>query len=96
MEDIKLAVATRIHNKYLRGQAEHGGNLWDRPALPEVVNEITDLSTYVVTLEYQLRAMRDVVQVAQEYLDVDNLVGVREQLSILEGALASQLQPPVE
>jgi len=55
LAQIVEAVTLRILAKYRRGQAEHGGNLWDRPSLPELHQEITDLNTYVITLDYQLR-----------------------------------------
>lgn len=44
-----------VRPKYLRGQQEHGGNLWIKPGmLRNIKEEVTDLAVYVQTLEEQL------------------------------------------
>jgi len=48
---IKLTTASNLDKKYRKGQAEHGGNLWDRNPFPELAEEITDLITYAHEVE---------------------------------------------
>lgn len=45
-----------VRPKYVRGQQEHGGNLWTKPGmLRNIKEEITDLAVYVQTLEEQVQ-----------------------------------------
>lgn len=47
------AVATK--KKYLKGQKEHGGHLWEKPGmLQNLEEELTDGLTYAYTIRYQL------------------------------------------
>ena len=41
----------RIREKYIRGQKEHGGDLWTRDLLEEAINEGIDLLVYLLTLK---------------------------------------------
>ena len=46
-----------IREKYERGQAEHGGNLWLKPGmLDKAIEEVLDLAVYL----YTMREQRDV------------------------------------
>jgi len=90
-EGIIRTVSTRIRNKYSRGQAEHGGNLWERPALPELVNETTDLNTYLVTLERQLRLMAETTLRAKVSLAHKDLSDVQWCLDQLDAGFHAQL-----
>ena len=94
LEDIISAVSSRIRHKYIRGQKEHGGNLWDRPALPEFKQEVTDLNTYLLTLESQLRTLH--LSITDE---IQNLIdsgaapsSTVEVLRRIQTKLASQLE----
>lgn len=47
----------RVILKYAKGVAEHGGNIWEMSPLQlleEAINEVTDLSVYLLTLKEQL------------------------------------------
>jgi hypothetical protein len=47
-----------ITGKYLRGQEEHGGELWSKPgALKNLEEEVLDLAVYYKTAKDQLRQM---------------------------------------
>lgn len=46
LKDIKQFFVDGADKKYRKGQAEHGGNLWDRDCLKEIVAEAIDLVTY--------------------------------------------------
>jgi hypothetical protein len=65
LTEIQFTLHHRLTDKYERGQQEHGGNLWEKPALPELIHEVTDLVTYVVTLEGRLRDLLSTVKLAQ-------------------------------
>ena len=40
--------------KYEAGQAEHGGNLWEKPGMIEhAIEEVLDLAVYLYTLREQ-------------------------------------------
>ena len=45
--------------KYRSGQSEHGGYLWRKKMLPNVVAETLDLAVYVMTLEEQLEEVKN-------------------------------------
>jgi len=55
-DEIGEAAAARIRTKYVLGQIEHGGNLFDKPVLHEAFHEVTDLFTYLYVEERQKRA----------------------------------------
>jgi len=40
--------------KYRAGQKEHGGNLWDKPNLPFLLEEVSDFVVYAYTFKTQL------------------------------------------
>lgn len=45
----------RLINKYVKGQAEHGGNLWEKQGILDMaIDEAIDQVTYLLTLKQQL------------------------------------------
>ena len=68
LKNIQTQITTRLAAKYRRGQKEHGGNLWERPALPDMADEVTDFNTYFITLETQLRQMHETTQKIREHV----------------------------
>lgn len=43
-----------LRNKYKAGQAEHGGNLWEKPGMIDMaLEEVVDLAVYLLTLKEQ-------------------------------------------
>ncbi len=63
MNEAQEAHLANIHNnlfqdldiKYRKGQREHGGNLWDRDVLKDIVDESLDLITYAYTADFKRR-----------------------------------------
>ena len=51
LNDIKNFVAHHLDAKYRKGQAEHGGNLWDRNPVEDIQDEAIDLITYVFCIK---------------------------------------------
>ena len=52
LERLKAWVCTHVDRKYRRGQAEHGGNLWEAPGLlRELHAETFDLLAYGQALD---------------------------------------------
>lgn len=46
--------STEFSAKYERGQAEHGGNMWEKPGmLSHAIEEVLDLAAYLYTLDEQ-------------------------------------------
>ena len=43
-----------VYNKYMAGQAEHGGKLWRKVIAPHILEEAIDQLVYVLTLRDQL------------------------------------------
>lgn len=56
----------RVTAKYRKGQAEHGGNLWERPLLKDLAGEVTDLNCYMVTLEHKVAQLSNLVADIQQ------------------------------
>lgn len=51
---VKARFSADLDAKYRDGQAEHGGNLWEKPgALEQAYAEVLDLATYLITLMEQ-------------------------------------------
>jgi hypothetical protein len=51
-------------DKYAKGQAEHGGNLWLKPQTTNIVEEVVDLAHYVMTKRQQEGILRALVEAA--------------------------------
>ncbi len=52
---VKRRIVERIDAKYRAGQRQHGGRLWEKPVLEELLDEIADLAVYAETLREKLR-----------------------------------------
>lgn len=54
LEFIKTQFTSDVDKKYRKGQAEHGGNLWDKNThlLDMAIEEALDLYVYLITLKY--------------------------------------------
>mgnify|MGYP001583976556 CR=1 FL=1 len=79
-----------LYEKYRRGQAEHGGKLWESPGmLRELRNELIDLITYEDTLAYQLGEIRDLlgafIRMVPDPDTVDGLMPIYEKLDHILG-----------
>lgn len=62
LQRIKVIFVTEVDDKYRKGQAEHGGNLFDLTPLDLVNNallEALDQVVYLVTLRDRLRPRID-------------------------------------
>lgn len=54
-DSIILEFAKMCTEKYNKGQAEHGGNLWDKKGLIEMaIDEAIDQVVYLITLKKQI------------------------------------------
>ena len=65
-DEIAESSAARIRTKYVRGQLEHGGNLFEKPVLHEAIHEAVDLFTYLYVLE---RQHRDAIRLLEDWID---------------------------
>lgn len=82
LAEIKQRIANRIDAKYRRGQAEHGGNLWDRDTVKESGFEITDLITYMHCIENDFRTAQNAVITLRFMLQ--NGAKQKEMLDVIE------------
>jgi len=55
---IKERIAHLITAKYRKGQAQHGGKLWERNVFSDAMEEMIDQVCYMVTLEQQIEGAR--------------------------------------
>jgi len=46
--------------KYRAGQREHGGNLWQKPMVGNILEESLDMLVYTLTLEQQMEEVRGI------------------------------------
>lgn len=54
MERIVSQLSTDLRAKYIKGQQEHGGNLWLKHGMLEnAIDEVLDLAVYLYTLKEQ-------------------------------------------
>jgi len=65
LEYIKQKTLQLLDAKYRKGQAEHGGNLWDIDLLDNAIDEAIDMITYLLALKEKLsnRPTRGLAQV---------------------------------
>jgi hypothetical protein len=57
--EVLFRVNNRIITKYVQGQKEHGGKLWeDRDLLDEALNEMIDGSVYLVSEEIRKESIK--------------------------------------
>lgn len=55
LDQIVSELTQDIRAKYIKGQAEHGGNIWEKPGMLEhAIEEVLDLAVYLYTLKRQL------------------------------------------
>jgi len=54
LDGLKNRVTQLLDAKYRKGQAEHGGKLWEKRVFPELRDEMVDFISYVLTLEAQI------------------------------------------
>lgn len=44
--------------KFLKGKAEHGGNIMDKKMLPNAIDEVLDLISYLYVLQCQIQTLK--------------------------------------
>ena len=59
LKRVSERLSHRIDAKYRAGQAEHGGYLWRKKMLPNIMDEVLDLAVYVATLEEQIEEVKN-------------------------------------
>jgi hypothetical protein len=86
MNRIATKVDADIRQKYLKGQVEHGGKLWLKPAmLKHIREEILDLVVYQETAAEQIRGIVRLLQLSIANADwtfvdeaVDKLIALED------------------
>ena len=68
-----------VDAKYRAGQEEHGGYLWRRKMLTNVLEEVVDQVCYVLTLEEQLEEVKNLC-VAKDIKPAEALEKIRRIL----------------
>lgn len=76
--------AGALRDKYLRGQEEHGGQLWRKPCLGRAYEEVLDLMIYLDVVQEHIQA---IVEIAESGLAgrASPMDALRDILSILKG-----------
>lgn len=69
LNNIVNRVIVDIQTKYVKGQNEHGGNLWDRDVIIDAIQESIDQLTYVYTIDFK---RRQAVSCIQSFLSTKN------------------------
>tara|TARA_R100001086_G_scaffold249732_2_gene190615 strand:+ start:929 stop:1216 length:288 start_codon:yes stop_codon:yes gene_type:complete len=66
LTNLTRTVTTQIDKKYRAGQAEHGGDLWERvPLVEDMIEESIDQVTYALTLKQQLARVKELLDDAR-------------------------------
>lgn len=61
---IRVKADKMIEKKYIAGQLEHGGRLWEKPdLLKQALDEATDMVVYLLTLKEQQDSKKGVDKV---------------------------------
>jgi hypothetical protein len=81
---IQGAFCKGVDDKYRRGQAEHGGDLWTKPGmLGRLTDEVRDFVVYAHTLDQQLREVQRLLEAGELEL------GCRMLATLLDGPVDS-------
>jgi len=70
LKSIQRRLNSRLEEKYVKGQLEHGGNLWERDNLKDLGMEIVDMLTYFHCVEDNILKIKKLTDLMYE--------GVRE------------------
>ena len=66
LANIQQTIGVEIERKYRLGQAEHGGDLWERvPLVEDLIEEALDQMTYALTLKSQLGRVKKLLDDAR-------------------------------
>ena len=66
LAEIQETIAKQVDAKYRVGQAEHGGDLWERvPLVEDLIEEALDQMTYALTLKSQLTQVKQLLEEAR-------------------------------
>ena len=66
LADIQRTITKQVNDKYRAGQAEHGGDLWERvPLVDDLIEEALDQMTYALTLKSQLGRVKKLLDDAR-------------------------------
>jgi len=66
LAEIQSSIAKQVNTKYRVGQAEHGGDLWERvPLVEDMIEESIDQVTYALTLKSQLGRAKSLLEDAR-------------------------------
>ena len=66
LTNIQQTIGVEIDRKYRIGQAEHGGDLWERvPLVDDMIEESIDQMTYALTLKSQLVCVKKLIEDAR-------------------------------
>ncbi len=79
LERVKERASQLIDKKYRAGQSEHGGNLWRKKMLPNLIEETLDMMVYALTLEEQIEEVKNLC-VAKGIKPVDAIAKIRRIL----------------
>lgn len=61
LQSIKDQFAMRMDEKYRKGQAEHGGNMWEKSGMIDnAIEEVLDMAAYLFTLKAQIEKIKTV------------------------------------
>ena len=81
LRDIVNSVTAGIDKKYRAGQAEHGGDLWERvPLVEDMIEESIDQVTYALTLKQQLARVKELLDDARNAVS-DNPVTAQKLIT---------------
>ena len=85
LKGLQTTLRSKFEIKYRNGQAEHGGNLWERtPLIDDLLEETLDQVAYAVTLKQQLQKVEYHIEKGLEELQA----GSGNCEGYLRGALA--------
>ena len=61
LRDIQREFSQSVAGKYKKGANEHGGNLWEKPCINFLGDEILDFVVYYYTLKSQIRRVKALI-----------------------------------
>jgi hypothetical protein len=89
LQYIKERFYLKIGVKYRAGQKEHGGNLWEKPTIKNLSEEIIDLQVYFHTLEDHISYCQGLMRTIKDVLSHGEVGVAKDLLDLLDSALCN-------
>ena len=81
LKEVIKDFAEPVSKKYRRGQQEHGGNIWQKPTLPLMAEEVIDFWVYFHVHRKHIEAAKTILLASLKKWQETDIQAIREQVT---------------